>query len=347
MSDPTTTAPRVSVVIPCRNEEHYIRTCVSSILSGQEPAGGMEVLVADGMSDDGTRTVLEQLCREHPNVRVLDNPQRSIPCGLNVGIRAARGEVIVRCDAHSWYAEDYVVRCVEALDRSGADAAGGPWIARGEGYVRRVVSAAFRSPFGMGGGKAHDADYEGPVDTVYLGCWRKARLIELGLFDEEMIRNEDDELNLRIKRSGGVIYQSRDVHSAYTPRNRLLQVFRQYYQYGFWKVCVIRKHRIPASPRHLVPSLFVLFLALGLVAALMHPVLAWGYLAVLGLYILGNLAASMKAASREGWDLLPLLPVVFIIFHVAYGLGFLHALLHFVVLRRGASQARAASSLTR
>ena len=344
----TVAAPRVSIVIPCRNEKRYIEGCIRSLLEGQEPAEGMEIIVADGMSDDGTRELLNSLARKDGRIRVVDNPGRTVPYGMNAGIRAARGEIIVRIDAHTQYAPDYLVRNVETLDRTHADVVGGPWVAQGKGYIGRAIAAAFRSPFGMGGGKSHSATYDGPLDTVYLGCWRKDRLIEVGLFDEEFTRNQDDELNLRIIRAGGTVYQSSAVKSVYVPRDSLSKLFRQYAQYGFWKVRVIQKHHLPASVRHLIPALFVLGIVLGAPLAMFSKPLAWGYAAFWGLYLLADLVGSILALGDEDRRLGPLLPVVFFIFHFAYGLGFLRGLLHFLILRRGVADANErATRLTR
>src|SRR5262249_25260654 len=144
------------------------------------------------------------------------------------------------------------------------------WVARGDRYVSRAIAAAFRSPFSAGGANSHDPRHEGPVDSVYLGCWRRDVFSRVGLFDEELVRNQDDEWNLRLIRSGGTIWQSPRIRSWYRPRASLAALFQQYRQYGYWKVRVIQKHRRPASPRHLVPVLFLLFAAFGWPAGLLH-----------------------------------------------------------------------------
>jgi succinoglycan biosynthesis protein ExoA len=340
--------PRVSIIIPCRNEAAYIDSCIQSIRQGEQPEGGMEILAADGRSTDGTRDVLARLNREDPRIRMIDNPDLTVPYGLNAAIRAAQGDIIVRIDAHTEYAPDYVVRCAEALQQTDADVVGGPWVAKGKGYIGRTIAAAFQSSFSTGGGKAHDPDYTGYVDTVYLGCWHRQHLMDLGMFDEEFTRNQDDELNLRIMRRGGKVYQSTNIHSIYTHRNSLAKLFRQQYQYGFWKVRVIQKHRQPASIRHLVPIVFVIGIILGAALSLLNGYLAIAYAAFGGLYLLINLTASMLTARRDGLAILPLLPVVFFIFHFAYGWGFLRGMIHFVILRRGGKEAaHTTSTLTR
>lgn len=341
-------APRVSVIVPCRNEVLYITNCLKGILEGEEPEGGMEVIVSDGMSDDGTREILAELSRKDPRIRVIDNPRRLAPAGLNAAILAARGKIIVRADAHAEYAPNYVAMCVRTLDRTKADVVGGPWRAKGKGYVGRAIAAAFRSPFGMGGGRGHDLEYEGYLDSVYLGCWYKERLVEVGMYDEDLVRNEDDELNLRIHLRGGKVYQCKDIKSVYFSRNSLIKLFRQYYQWGFWKVAVILKHHRPASVRHLVPGVFVLAIVLGAILSPFHWVLALAYGGFWAVYLVASVVASCLAAARDGWTLLPALPIVFFVFHFSYGLGFLHAGLHSVLCRGGQGRwRRGPSSLTR
>jgi glycosyltransferase involved in cell wall biosynthesis len=308
----------------------------------------MEVIVSDGMSDDGTREILAELSRKDPRIRVIDNPRRLAPAGLNAAILAARGKIIVRADAHAEYAPNYVAMCVRTLDRTKADVVGGPWRAKGKGYVGRAIAAAFRSPFGMGGGRGHDLEYEGYLDSVYLGCWYKERLVEVGMYDEDLVRNEDDELNLRIHLRGGKVYQCKDIKSVYFSRNSLIKLFRQYYQWGFWKVAVILKHHRPASVRHLVPGVFVLAIVLGAILSPFHWVLALAYGGFWAVYLVASVVASCLAAARDGWTLLPALPIVFFVFHFSYGLGFLHAGLHSVLCRGGQGRwRRGPSSLTR
>ncbi len=328
----------VSIIVPCRNEAAHIRHCVESILAQEQVAGGFEVLIVDGRSDDGTTEVLKDLAREHSWLRVLDNPRRIVSTALNIGVRAARGDIIVRLDAHSEYAPDYLKQCVQTLKATGADNVGGPSRARGEAPVQRAVTAAHHSPFAVGGALAHNLDYEGYVDTVVYGCWHKDTLLRVGLFDEELVRNQDDEFNYRIIKAGGTIWQSPRIRSWYRPRSSLRGLFRQYLQYGYWKVRVIQKHRLPAAWRHLAPGLFVL---LGLINLVLLPWVAWArmlFMAQISAYGLANLVASMGAGRRWGWSLLPLMPSVFACFHFGYGIGFLKGLLDFVILRRHPSQ---------
>ncbi|MBI4821013.1 MAG: glycosyltransferase family 2 protein [Deltaproteobacteria bacterium] len=321
--------------MPCRNERRGIEPALRSILTQRAEGFELEVIVADGMSDDGTRDILSRLAAEDARVRVVDNPDRSTPAGLNRAIRAARGTVIARVDAHATYDPSYLVECVRALDETNADNVGGPAVTRAEGYVQRAIAAAFHSPWSTGGAKFHDRAFEGSVDTVQFGCWRKELFDRVGLFDEELIRNQDDEHNLRIVRMGGKVWQSPKIKLWYSPRGSFSELFDQYKQYGYWKVRVIQKHRLPASLRHLVPGLFVATVG-GL--ALISPVnpAAFGALAAGGtLYAAALAAASIATAKDSGWDLLPVLPFVFATYHFGYGVGFLSGVLDFVLLDRG------------
>lgn len=325
----------VSVVIPCRNEVTCIDVCLQSVLSQDEPPGGFEVLIADGMSDDGTRERIQAVSKRDSRVRLIDNPKRIVSSGLNNAIRAARGAIIIRMDAHSEYGSDYVVRCVSALVRTGADNVGGPARTRAKGYTQRAISAAYHSAFSVGGARFHDEEFEGELDTVVYGCWWKETLLRIGLFDEELVRNQDDELNLRLTRGGGTVWQCPRIRSWYWPRSSLRELFIQYFQYGYWKVRVIQKHRIPASLRHLVPVLFVSMVGLGWLAAVVDPRALALYSSVLGTYTAICILYSIAIASRSGWELLPVLPPVFLAYHCGYGLGFAVGIVDFILLRSG------------
>ncbi|WP_406700194.1 glycosyltransferase family 2 protein [Singulisphaera sp. Ch08] len=327
----------VSVVVPCRNEAGRIDKFLRHLLTQEDASGGQiyEYLIADGMSDDGTRETIQAVADHDPRVILIDNPDRFVSSGLNAAIRAAKGGIIVRMDVHTEYASNYIKECVDTLVTTGADNVGGPWVARGDRYISRAIAAAFRSPFSAGGAPCHDPEHNGPVDTIYLGCWLKSVFARIGLFDEELVRDQDDEFNLRLVRSGGRLWQSPRIQSWYCPRSSLSALFRQYRQYGYWKVRVIQKHRRPASLRHLVPVLCLAVAATGWVAGLVHWSLGLLYVGLLGFYGLLSLGFSARAAYTSGRELLPILPVVFFLFHAGYALGFAAGLLDFVVFHRG------------
>jgi len=247
-------------------------------------------------------------------------------------------------DVHTEYKADYIRCCVAALDNTGADNVGGACIARGQGYVGRAIAAAFQSAFAVGGARWHQPSYQGPVDTVHLGCWRRDVFQKIGFFDESLVRNQDDELNLRLIRSGGKVWQSPEIVSWYHPRSSLATLFRQYFQYGFWKVAVIRKHAMPASWRHLVPGAFVLANFVFFTELIFREIagltpFSWSTNLGVGMdfvYVSASLFFAFIAAADD-WVLLPLLPLVFAVYHLAYGLGFLGGVFHFSTKSRGLS----------
>ncbi|MBZ5596308.1 MAG: glycosyltransferase family 2 protein [Acidobacteriia bacterium] len=331
----------VSVVVPCRNEARHIRPFLDSLCHQKLDGVEWEVIIADGMSDDGTREVLDGYRRHQGRLRMIDNPGRIVSSGLNAAIRAARGDVIVRMDAHTEYAPDYIRRCLEVLERTGADNVGGPPRVKADTFLLRALGAAYHSPFAVGGSRSHDINYEGYVDSVFYGCWRKSTLLRLGLFDEALVRNQDDELNLRLTRFGGKVWQSPGIVSWYRPRTTFASLFRQYLQYGFWKVAVIRKHGRPASWRHLVPGAFVLvhfalLLSVSLAAISgQHALLrfsATAWVCSAGLYALACLAGALVGARRSAWAVFPVLPLLFATYHISYGAGFLAGLVYWPLM---------------
>lgn len=327
--------PAVSVVIPCRNERDHIEECLRSVWAQQPVPGGLEVIVADGMSDDGTRSKLLKLAEDNSRLRIVDNPGMIVSTGLNAAIREAKGSVIIRMDAHTRFASDYVCKCLEVLQTTGADNVGGPWVAKGIGNFGKAIAAAFQSPFSCGGTRGHNPNYEGVIDTVYLGCWRRDVFERIGVFDEELVRNQDDEFNLRLIRAGGKIWQSPLLRSWYIPRSSLRGLFNQYMQYGYWKIPVMRKHKLPAAPRHLVPGLFLLVIAVLSLMALRWALAGVTLLTLASAYSACAIIASLFSAASHGWKLLPFLPAVFACYHFAYGYGSLRGVWDFMILRRG------------
>ena len=314
-------SPRLlSVIAPCRNEAAFIDAFCDSVLRQQLPAGWhMEVLIADGMSDDGTRERLQERCARDGRLVLVDNPGRIVSTGLNACIARARGEVVARLDIHTVFAPDYLARCIEALERSGADNVGGPWVAQGTSPMGEAIAAAFQCRWVVGGARSRDQAYEGAVDTVYLGCWRREAFARFGLFDEALVRNQDDEHNLRLRLSGGRIWQSGTIHSVYHPRDSLRHLYAQQQQYGYWRPFVVRKHGQPGSLRQLVPALFVAALVLSTV---LLPWTPWPAIALLALYgpylLLASVAAARAAGTRHTlWRL----PAVIAAFHIGYGWG--------------------------
>lgn len=346
---------QVSIVIACRNEIQHLAPFLESVLA-QDLENVWEAIVADGLSDDGTWEALHECAAANSRLRVIRNPGRIVATGLNAAIRVARGEIIIRMDAHTIYDPSYCRQCVLELERTGADNVGGPIRTHAVGCRARAIEAAYQSRFSTGSGISRDVNYEGWVDVVVYGCWRKTTLEQLGCFDETLVRNQDDELSFRLIRAGGRLWQSPSIISFYSPRSSFSKLMRQYFQYGFWKVAVIKKHRQPASWRHLVPILFIalniLLIASLPICALVGVVQLARLLGVASMILLAgytslNLLASFDAAHRHGWATLPWLPVAFATIHWGWGLGFLAGMLRIFAHRGSVVKNSAVTRLSR
>lgn len=339
----------VSVIVPCRNERRYIDAFVDGVLRQRLPAGWhLELVIADGRSDDGTREALERMAADDPRVIWTDNPGRIVSTGLNQALRLSRGDFIVRMDVHTEYADDYVAQCLAVQEETGADNVGGPWHAQADaqaGPMQQAVAAAFQSRWVAGGALSRRLDYDGPVDTVYLGSWPRESLERFGGFDEALVRNQDDEHNLRIVKGGGRVWQSSRIRSVYRPRASLSQVARQYLQYGYWKPFVMKKHGQAASARHVVPGMFVALLAISALLALAGgPLWPGRLLAQAYGAALIALTIAVAADAKLPWAVLWRVPAVIAAYHFGYGVGSLWG--WWDVLRHGRGRARF-SSLTR
>ena len=291
--------------------------------------GGIEVLVADGMSGDETREILRSLAATHDNLRMIDNRGGIVATGLNAALASAAGEIIVRVDGHTEIAPDYVRQCVTELSRSRADNVGGRMTAAARGSVGRAVATATSSPFGVGGARFHYSRRSEWVDTVYLGAWRREVFDRIGNFDEELVRDQDDEFNYRLRKHGGRILLSPAIRSVYFGRASLRSLWRQYFQYGYWKVRVLQKHPRQMRPRQFAPPLLTASLLALAAAAPFSRLARRGLAALTGAYAAANLAASVHTARGESRRTLPLLPPVFATLHLAYGSGFLAGLARF------------------
>lgn len=320
--------PSVSIILPIRNEGEGIRNTLDAILAQDYP-GPIEIIISDGMSTDQTRGIVQEYREKNSNIRLMDNPLKIVPTGMNLALGKAVGDIIVRVDGHTLIAPDYVSRCVEALARSGADNVGGRMRAEGTNLFGQVVAIATSTPFGVGGARFHYSEEEEWVDTVYMGAWPRRVFERIGGFDEELVRDQDDEYNYRLRKHGGTILLSPHIKSRYTNRGSLKTLWKQYYQYGFYKVRVLQKHPRQMSLRQFIPPAFVLSLFTSIILTLL---VSWGWTLlalVLGLYFLANIGASVYTAARRGWKHLPLLPVCFAVLHLSYGAGFLVGLLYF------------------
>ena len=249
----------VSVIVPCRNEKDHIDSCIRSVLSQEIPDGQIEFLVIDGMSDDGTREVLQQLMEEDSRLKVIDNLRRITPCARNIGIREASGEYVAILDAHTVYASSYIHTCVKLFEEHPEICcAGGPIVSLGKGLFGQATAMAMSHPLGVGNAKHRFPNYEGYAEGACFPVFRKEIFDKVGLFDEDLVRNQDDEFNFRVALSGGKVYISPRAHCTYYVRESPSELFWQFFEYGYYRVVVLRKHRLPISFRHFVPIIFFL-----------------------------------------------------------------------------------------
>jgi len=318
--------PLVTVIIPCRNEAGFIVDCLDSIVAGDYPTERIEILVVDGMSDDGTRAKVSEYAKTHPVVRMVDNPQRITPAALNVGIRAARGRVIVRADAHLLYLPHYVRCLVTALLESGADNVGGVLVTVPpvDTAVARAIAVAMAHPFGVGNSYYRVGVTEPRwVDTIAFFCCRRELFERIGLFDEDLLRSQDAEFNARLIGQGGRVLLIPDIVAKYYTRATVRQLSRMFFQYGYFKPLVARKVGRVMTLRQVVPALFVA--GMGSLALLSPwvPAAALTFVGITAIYGAGALAAAAHAATRHGARSALALPLVFPVLHMSYGVGFL------------------------
>ena len=317
--------PVISVVIPMRNEAGWIQKCLGSILAQDYPRERFEVIVVDGESDDASLSILASYGDQ---IRVLTNPKRIVPTAMNIGIRAARGEIVTRVDAHTVLDPTYLREGVDALRRSGADNVGGPMISVGGGKQGDAIAAAMASRFGIGA-YFHFGTEDAEVDTVYMGMYPRQVFERIGLFDEELVRNQDDELNYRLRKAGGRVFMTPRMRSSYQNRQSIKTLARQFFQYGEWKVRVLQKHPMQMSWRHFVPPLFVATLAALSLLSLFAPAPRWLLVLILGAYLAAIVFATTRTARGRDVELSLRVALAFVAMHVSWGLGFLMGLCRF------------------
>ena len=330
----TEQAPFVSIIMPIRNEADFIERAIRSILDNDYPAEKMEILVVDGMSDDGTRQTVERLSHADDRIKILDNPKRIVPTALNIGIKAARGDLFIRVDGHAEIPSDFVTKSIECLrEHPGAWVVGGYIETVASDHMGQAIASAMRSPIGVGNSRFRLGNYEGWVDTLAFGAHHKWIVDKIGYFDEELVRNQDDEFNLRIILAGGKIWMSKSIRSTYFSRASLRKLWDQYFQYGFWRMRTVQKHGIPSSFRQLAPLFLVSsLLFLGLAGLLWSGF--WILLLVeVVLYLLGLLLGTLDVGRRSGWEFARVAPLVFAILHFAYGLGSLWGGVKFCLIK--------------
>lgn len=327
--------PMVSIIMPVRNEGAYIERSLGAVLGQDYPPERTEVLVIDGMSTDGTRDHIRARQAAHPRLRLIDNPRHIVPPGLNIGIAQSRGDIIVRVDGHCEIAPDYVSRCVEHLLGDDVDAVGGPIETVGETGEAQAIALAMSSWFGVGGSAFRTVkDRPMLVETVAFPAYRRQTLERLGPFDEQLVRNQDDEYNYRLLKNGGRILLSPDIRSRYYSRSGLRSLWRQYYQYGYWKVRVMQKHPRQMRWRQFVPPAFVAGMMGTAALGLLFRPFRWFGALIAGIYLAADVLASLSLGREHGRRYIPRLLIIHPALHLSYGLGFLVGLLNYTKLGR-------------
>jgi glycosyltransferase involved in cell wall biosynthesis len=312
------TPPFVTIAMPCLNEERFIEACLESVRRQDYPADRYEVLIADGGSTDATRAIVGRLAAEDPRIRLIDNPERIQAPAMNRMIRAARGDVVVRMDVHCEYADDYVRRCVEALERSGAENVGGAQRARATTFFQKALCAALESPLGVGGAKYRGADFEGFVDTVFLGAFRRRVFESVGLYDPHAITNEDAELNQRIIASGGKVFLSKEIVVHYYPRDSFSALAKQYFKYGRGRARTLLKLGKFLSLRPAIPFLVVCSGTALLATSAIQPFTP----VAAGLYGGVTFIEAVRVGRKAGVAAIPIVWAIFPVLHVSHGVGF-------------------------
>ena len=316
----------VSIIIPCRNEEKFIGRCLDSIIANDYPKDKLELLVMDGMSEDGTRDTIRSFARQYPWIRFMENPKQITPVALNMGIASAKGEIVIWMSAHNHYEKDYISRSVESLNKYGADNVGGimKTLPRIDNFTGQAIAASLSHRFGVGNSYFRaQTDKPKWVDTVFGGCYRRDVFDRIGLFNENLVRGQDMEFNLRLKKAGGKILLVPDIVSYYYARSDIRSFWKHNFTNGVWAILpFLYSPVIPVSWRHLVPLIFVAGLIGSAVLGFLLPGFFWLFLVILGSYVLANLTASFRIAlQKRDLRYLVVMPFIFGILHFGYGLG--------------------------
>ncbi len=327
---------KVSVVIPCRNEKDFIEACINSIVAADYPEKLLEIIVCDGLSDDGTAAILENIRKRLPVLKVIINEKKITPAARNLGIKNSTGEYILIFDAHAEMAAGYLMENVMILEsHPEVWCSGGYWKNCYTNKVSKNIARAMSSSFGVGNAYFRTGQGSGYTDTVGMPMYRKEVFSKTGLFDEALIRNQDDEFNFRIQKAGGRIWLTLNTSVNYYVRPSWKKLFRQYYEYGYWKVYVNRKHRTVTTFRQLIPFLFVLFLALAAIQSLLILRVSNFPLFILLLYGSISLGSALKF-SNNAIDVVQIMYSFFLL-HLSYGLGYAKGIVDFLLLHRNPS----------
>jgi glycosyltransferase involved in cell wall biosynthesis len=327
----------VSVILPCRNEAKGISSCLASIVASDFPKEQLELLVVDGRSDDGTREIVNEFSHRHQWIKLLDNEHRITPTGLNIGIQSAKGQIVVRMDAHTVYPTNYISGLVSWLIRSKADNVGGICVTRPANNSPKAQAIAFALSHPLGVGNAYfriGVTEPKWVDTVPFGCYRKDVFERIGLYNEALVRNQDDELNHRLIKQGGRILLVPEITSFYTARESLRKLWVMFYQYGYFKPLAVRTIGAVMTVRQIVPFVFVMSLMLTGSLAVWSHMMGGLFGAIIIIYAILDLSISLRAGFEKSvycglWSV-----VVFPIIHISYGTGYFKGVLDFFILQK-------------
>ncbi|MEA4812431.1 MAG: glycosyltransferase family 2 protein [Anaerolineaceae bacterium] len=320
--------PQVSIIIPCRNEAKTITYLLQALYGQSFPLEAMQVVIADGFSEDSTREQISLFAQNHSElqIKVVDNPKKIIPSGLNRAIEASEGEFIVRLDAHSIPSADYVQRSVSALKENVAENVGGVWDIRPQNNsaTARAIAAAAGHPLAVGGAKYRYSQHPEYVETVPFGAWKRSTLLNLCGFDETLLTNEDYELNTRLSAQGGRIYLDPQIRSVYFSRPDFKSLAQQYWRYGFWKAQMLKRYPGSLKLRQALPPIMVAGFAFLLLLSSMFAPLRPVFLAAVGFYLFILLAIGTQIAiKKKDIMMIPLVALAIAMMHVAWGSGFL------------------------
>jgi len=327
--------PSVSIIIPCRNEEKYIGKCLDSLIKNNYPKDRLEILVYDGKSTDSTKNIVREYEKKYPFIKLKNNSKQFSAFALNKGIKESKGEIIIRCDAHSEYNENYIKKLVYWLEKDKSIGnVGGIWINKPANSSCKSKSIAYTlehkfcvgpNRFRTGVKRAEE------VDTVPFGAWRREIFDKIGFFNEQFLRAQDLEFNMRLKKAGYKILLDPEIKIYYYPRDSFSKLFKMMFQYGYWKNLVNRELKIISSFRQLVPPLFVLYLFFSIFVGFLFPPIWLLFLVYLFLCTVFSLEICFK---RKDLKLFPFNFLTFLTCHIGYGLGYLNGLWDVWIIRK-------------
>ena len=318
-------SPFVAIILPCRNEEKFISKCLDSIIQQDYPKEKMEILAVDGMSDDNTRNIIKQYTNKYPFIKLLDNPKKITPVAFNIGIKNSNGEFIIIMGSHAKYENNYISKCVETSIKYKADNVGGvlKTISKKNNIIAKSIIECLSNSFGVGASHFRKGlNKITEVDTVFGGCYKKNIFKKIGLFNENLIRSQDMELNIRLKKASGKILLNPEIISYYYPKSTLKEFFKHNFIDGVWAIYPLKFVKIPLKIRHYIPLFFVLLLIISGMFGIFFPLFFSSFLLIIGLYLMANLYFSAKIAyNKKDIKYLFLMPITFICRHFGYGLG--------------------------